>query len=83
MLKYSDPTYMVHAMAANAADNLYYTLLVHSAIHGAVAGTQVSCRGRSTDNGSNGYIPAVEVAEARNHIDTKDYKWAWVRSVTN
>jgi hypothetical protein len=25
----------------------------------------------------------VDVAEAHNHVDTKDYKWAWVRSVTN
>jgi 6-phosphofructokinase 1 len=53
-------------VAANAADNLYCTLLAHSAIHDAVAGTQVSCRGRSTDNGSNGYIPAVEVKSVTN-----------------
>jgi 6-phosphofructokinase 1 len=37
-LKYIDPTYIVRAVAANAADNLYCTLLAHSAIHGAVAG---------------------------------------------
>jgi len=37
-LKYIDPAYMVSAVAANVADNLYCTLLAHSAIHGAVAG---------------------------------------------
>jgi 6-phosphofructokinase 1 len=80
-LKYINPTYMVRAVAANAADNLYCTLLAHSAA--PWRGTRVSCRDRSTDNGSNGYIPVVDVAEARNHVDTKDYKWAWVRSVMN
>ena len=37
-MKYIDPSYMVNAVAANVADNLYCTLLAHSAIHGAVAG---------------------------------------------
>lgn len=35
-VKYVDPT--IRAVAANAADNLYCTLLAHSAIHGAMAG---------------------------------------------
>ena len=33
-----DPTYMIRAIPANASDNVYCTLLAHSAIHGAMAG---------------------------------------------
>lgn len=80
-VKYIDPTYMVRAVAANADDNLYCTLLAHSAIHGAMAGYTGFVPGPI--NGNYGYIPVVEVAEARNPVDTKDHKWAWVRSVTN
>jgi 6-phosphofructokinase 1 len=84
-LKYIDPTYMVRAVAANAADNLYCTLLAHSAIHGAVAGYTGFVLGPINGQWQqwlHAYIPVVEVAEARNHVDTKDYKWAWVRSVS-
>lgn len=34
----SDPTYMIRAIPSNASDNVYCTLLAHSAIHGAMAG---------------------------------------------
>ncbi|XP_048233667.1 ATP-dependent 6-phosphofructokinase 6 isoform X2 [Ricinus communis] len=37
-LKYIDPTYMIRAVPSNASDNVYCTLLAHSAIHGAMAG---------------------------------------------
>ncbi|GJN02625.1 hypothetical protein PR202_ga19995 [Eleusine coracana subsp. coracana] len=37
-VKYIDPTYMIRAVPANATDNLYCTLLAHSAIHGVMAG---------------------------------------------
>lgn len=40
-VKYIDPTYMIRAVPANATDNLYCTLLAHSAIHGVM----VSWRG--------------------------------------
>jgi 6-phosphofructokinase 1 len=79
-VKYIDPAYMVRAVAANAADNLYCTLLAHLAIHGAMAGYTGFVPGPI--NGNYGYVPVAEVAEARNP-DTKDHKWAWVRSVTN
>ncbi|KAH7565342.1 hypothetical protein JRO89_XS09G0190800 [Xanthoceras sorbifolium] len=32
------PTYMIRAIPSNASDNVYCTLLAHSAIHGAMAG---------------------------------------------
>jgi 6-phosphofructokinase len=34
----TDPTYMIRAIPSNASDNVYSTLLAHSAIHGAMAG---------------------------------------------
>lgn len=67
-MKYIDPSYMVRAVAANAADNLCCTLLAHSAIDGAMAGYTGFVPGLI--NGNYGYIPVVEVAEARNSVDT-------------
>uniref|UniRef100_A0A0D3H846 Phosphofructokinase domain-containing protein n=1 Tax=Oryza barthii TaxID=65489 RepID=A0A0D3H846_9ORYZ len=80
-VKYIDPTYMIRAVPANAGDNLYCTLLAHAAIHGAMAGYTGFVSG--TINGNYAYIPMDEVAEAKNPVDTKDHKWAWVRSITN
>lgn len=80
-VKYIDPTYMIRAVPANATDNLYCTLLAHSAIHGAMAGYTGFVAGRI--NGNYAYIPVAEVAQAKHLVDTKDHKWAWVRSVTN
>ncbi|RLM87428.1 hypothetical protein C2845_PM04G19330 [Panicum miliaceum] len=80
-VKYIDPTYMIRAVPANAADSLYCTLLAHSAIHGAMPRYTGFVPGPI--NGNYGYIPVEEVAEARNPVDTRDHKWAWVRSVTN
>ena len=37
-VKYIDPTYMIRAVTTNATNNLYCTLLAHSAIHGIMAG---------------------------------------------
>ncbi|XP_073144811.1 ATP-dependent 6-phosphofructokinase 2 [Henckelia pumila] len=80
-IKYIDPTYMIRAVPANATDNLYCTLLAHSAIHGAMAGyTGFVC---GPINGNYGYIPVDEVAQGKNRVDTKNHKWAWVRSVTD
>lgn len=80
-IKYIDPTYMIRAVPANATDNLYCTLLAHSAIHGVMAGYTGFVSGPI--NGNYAYIPVTEVAEAKNPVDTLDHKWAWVRSITN
>ncbi|XP_042029745.1 ATP-dependent 6-phosphofructokinase 2 [Salvia splendens] len=80
-VKYIDPTYMVRAVPANATDNLYCTLVAHSAIHGAMAGYTGFVSGPI--NGNYGYIPVEDVARAKNRVDTRDHKWAWVRSLTN
>ncbi|XP_048141467.1 ATP-dependent 6-phosphofructokinase 2-like [Rhodamnia argentea] len=80
-VKYIDPTYMIRAVTANATDNLYCTLLAHSGIHGVMAGyTGFVC---GPINGTYAYIPLDDVAKAKNVVNTRDHKWAWVRSVTN
>ncbi|CAN0901116.1 ATP-dependent 6-phosphofructokinase 2 [Linum grandiflorum] len=80
-VKYIDPTYMIRAVPANAVDNLYCTLVAHSAIHGVMAGYTGFVSGPV--NGVYAYIPLEEVAVAKNEVNVKDHKWAWVRSVTN
>ncbi|OMO64670.1 hypothetical protein COLO4_31954 [Corchorus olitorius] len=80
-VKYIDPTYMIRAVPANATDNLYCTLLAHSAIHGVMAGYTGFVSGPI--NGNYAYIPLTDVAQAKNQVNTNDHKWAWVRSVTN
>uniref|UniRef100_A0A0D9W622 Phosphofructokinase domain-containing protein n=1 Tax=Leersia perrieri TaxID=77586 RepID=A0A0D9W622_9ORYZ len=80
-VKYIDPTYMIRAVPANATDNLYCTLLAHSAIHGIMAGFTGFVPGPI--NGNYSYIPLEDVAVAKNPVDVNDHKWAWVRSVTN
>ncbi|PKI71466.1 hypothetical protein CRG98_008139 [Punica granatum] len=80
-VKYIDPTYMIRAVPANATDNLYCTLLAHSAIHGVMAGYTGFVSGPI--NGSYAYIPLDEVAKEKNKVNTRDHKWAWVRSVTS
>ncbi|XVF26249.1 hypothetical protein REPUB_Repub13aG0282600 [Reevesia pubescens] len=80
-VKYIDPTYMIRAVPANATDNLYCTLLAHSAIHGVMAGYTGFVSGPI--NGNYAYIPLIDVAQAKNEVNTNDQKWAWVRSVTN
>ncbi|XP_047318039.1 ATP-dependent 6-phosphofructokinase 2 [Impatiens glandulifera] len=80
-VKYIDPTYMIRAVPANATDNLYCTLLAHSAIHGGMAGFTGVVAGLV--NGNYAYIPVDQVAKAKNPVNTRDNKWAWVRSVTN
>lgn len=80
-VKYIDPTYMVRAVPANATDNLYCTMVAHSAIHGAMAGYTGFVSGPI--NGNYVYIPVEDVARAKNRVDTRDHKWAWVRSLTS
>ncbi|CAL5212784.1 unnamed protein product [Lathyrus oleraceus] len=80
-VKYIDPTYMIRAVHANATDNLYCTLLAHSAIHGVMGGYTGFVAGPI--NGNYAYIPLEDVACANNPVNTKDHNWSWVRSVTN
>ncbi|CAK7353114.1 unnamed protein product [Dovyalis caffra] len=54
-LKYIDPTYMIRAVPSIASDNVYCTLLAHSAVHGAMAGYTGFTVGPV--NGRHSYIP--------------------------
>ncbi|XP_074310320.1 ATP-dependent 6-phosphofructokinase 6-like [Silene latifolia] len=80
-LKYIDPTYMIRAIPANASDNVYCTLLAHSAIHGAMAGYTGFTVGPV--NGRHAYIPFQRINERQNKVVITDRMWARLLSSTN
>ncbi|CAN6573409.1 unnamed protein product [Malus baccata var. baccata] len=80
-LKYIDPTYMIRAIPSNASDNVYCTLLAHSAIHGAMAGYTGFTVGPV--NGRHAYIPFRWVTEGQNKVVITDRMWARLLSSTN
>ncbi|XP_020583880.1 ATP-dependent 6-phosphofructokinase 6-like isoform X2 [Phalaenopsis equestris] len=80
-LKYIDPTYMIRAVPSNASDNVYCTLLAHSAIHGAMAGYTGFTVGPV--NGRHAYIPFYRVTERQNKVVITDRMWARLLSSTN
>ncbi|KAB2596486.1 ATP-dependent 6-phosphofructokinase 4 [Pyrus ussuriensis x Pyrus communis] len=57
-MKYIDPTYMIRAIPSNALDNIYCTLLAHSAVHGAMAGFSSFTVGPVSSK--DAYIPISE-----------------------
>ncbi|PKA63667.1 6-phosphofructokinase 3 [Apostasia shenzhenica] len=80
-LKYIDPTYMIRAIPSNASDNVYCTLLAHSAIHGAMAGYTGFTVGPV--NNRHAYIPFYRVTEEQNKVVISDRMWARLLSSTN
>ncbi|KAK9101176.1 hypothetical protein Scep_024606 [Stephania cephalantha] len=80
-LKYIDPTYMIRAVPSNASDNVYCTLLAHSALHGAMAGYTGFTVGPV--NGRHAYIPFHRVIETQNKVVITDRMWARLLSSTN
>ncbi|XP_020087795.1 ATP-dependent 6-phosphofructokinase 6-like [Ananas comosus] len=80
-LKYIDPTYMIRAVPANASDNVYCTLLAHSAIHGAMAGYTGFTVGPV--NGRHAYIPFPRITEKQKKVVITDRMWARLLSSTN
>ncbi|XP_035551178.1 ATP-dependent 6-phosphofructokinase 3-like isoform X2 [Juglans regia] len=80
-LKYIDPTYMIRAVPSNASDNVYCTLLAHSAVHGAMAGYTGFTVGPV--NGRHAYIPFYRIIERQNNVVITDRMWARLLSSTN
>ncbi|XP_078164588.1 ATP-dependent 6-phosphofructokinase 6-like isoform X1 [Carex rostrata] len=80
-LKYIDPTYMVRAVPSNASDNVYCTLLAHSALHGAMAGYTGFTVGPV--NGRHAYIPFYRITEKQKKVVITDRMWARLLSSTN
>ncbi|KAJ3683643.1 hypothetical protein LUZ60_013870 [Juncus effusus] len=80
-LKYIDPTYMIRAVPSNASDNVYCTLLAHSAIHGAMAGYTGFTVGLV--NGRHAYIPFYKITEYQNKVSITDRMWARLLCSTN
>ncbi|KAI5000308.1 hypothetical protein ZWY2020_004897 [Hordeum vulgare] len=79
-IKYIDPTYMIRAIPSNASDNVYCTLLAHSAIHGAMAGYSFTV---GMVHGRHAYIPFHRVTSTRNKVKITDRMWARLLSSTN
>ncbi|WCJ29537.1 ATP-dependent 6-phosphofructokinase 6 [Euphorbia peplus] len=79
-LKYIDPTYMIRAVPGNASDNVYCTLLAHSAVHGAMAGFTGFTVGPV--NGRHSYIPFKTITEKPNTVIITDRMWARLLSST-
>ncbi|XP_078429060.1 ATP-dependent 6-phosphofructokinase 3-like [Wolffia australiana] len=80
-LKYIDPTYMIRAVPANAADNVYCTLLAQSAVHGAMAGFTGFTVGLV--NGRQSYIPFYRATESQRKVVITDRMWARLLSSTH
>ncbi|XP_047953041.1 ATP-dependent 6-phosphofructokinase 4, chloroplastic-like [Salvia hispanica] len=80
-MKYIDPTYMIRAIPSNASDNIYCTLLAHSAIHGAMAGYTGFTVGPV--NNRHAYIPISRVTETTNIVKLTDRMWARLLASTN
>ncbi|GAQ90518.1 Phosphofructokinase [Klebsormidium nitens] len=79
-LKYIDPTYMIRAIPSNASDNVYCTLLAHSAVHGLMAGYTGYTVGPV--NGRHAYIPIERVIASQNRVNVNDRMWARLVSST-
>ncbi|KAH1191636.1 ATP-dependent 6-phosphofructokinase 4, chloroplastic [Glycine max] len=77
----SDPTYMIRAIASNASDNIYCTLLAHGAVHGAMAGYTGFTVGPV--NSKQAYIPIACVMEKQNKVKLTDRMWARLLASTN
>ncbi|KAK4256361.1 hypothetical protein QN277_009238 [Acacia crassicarpa] len=80
-MKYIDPTYMIRAIPSNASDNIYCTLLAHSAVHGAMAGYTGFTVGPVSSR--HAYIPIARVTERQNTVELTGRMWARVLSSTN
>ena len=72
-IKYVDPTYMVRATSATAADNILCLQLAHDAVHGAFAGYTNFMTGKV--NGRSVLIPLREASGKRNAIQPSGNFW--------
>ncbi|XP_004496088.1 ATP-dependent 6-phosphofructokinase 4, chloroplastic isoform X2 [Cicer arietinum] len=80
-MKYIDPTYMIRAIPSNASDNVYCTLLAHSAVHGAMAGYSGFTVGPV--NSRHAYLPIARVTERPNTVELTGRMWARLLESTN
>lgn len=72
---------MIRAIPSNASDNIYCTLLAHSAVHGAMAGYTGFTIGPVSSR--HAYIPIDRVTETTKTIKLTDRMWARLLSSTN
>jgi len=72
-IKYIDPTYMVRATPANAADNILCLQLAHDSVHAAFAGFTNFMSGRV--NGQSVIIPLSAAVGKRKNIQPSGNFW--------
>ncbi|KAG0494485.1 hypothetical protein HPP92_005479, partial [Vanilla planifolia] len=72
-VKYVDPTYMIRACRANAADGILCTVLGQNAVHGAFAGYSGITVG--VVNTHYAYFPIPEVISHPRLVDTNSRMW--------
>ncbi|PKA52957.1 6-phosphofructokinase 5, chloroplastic [Apostasia shenzhenica] len=72
-VKYIDPTYMIRACRANAADGILCTVLGQNAVHGAFAGFSGITVG--VVNTHYAYFPIPEVISHPRLVDTNSRMW--------
>ncbi|PNX86416.1 6-phosphofructokinase chloroplastic-like [Trifolium pratense] len=72
---------MIRAIPSNASDNIYCTLLAHSAVHGAMAGYSGFTVGPV--NSRHAYLPIARVTERPNTVKLTDRMWARLLESTN
>ncbi|KAI0495873.1 hypothetical protein KFK09_022180 [Dendrobium nobile] len=72
-VKYIDPTYMIRAVRANAADGILCTVLGQNAVHGAFAGFSGITVG--VVNTHYAYFPIPEVISHPRLVDTNSRMW--------
>ena len=66
-------TYQIRALPTIASDNIFCTLLAHSAVHGAYAGLTGFSVGPI--NGRNAFVPIDMLAGIQKKVDTSDRMW--------
>ncbi|KAK4374401.1 hypothetical protein RND71_005078 [Anisodus tanguticus] len=71
---------MIRAIPSNASDTVYCTLLVETAVHGAMAGYTGFTVGPV--NGKHAYIPFDRIIEKQNKVVITDRMWARLLSST-
>ena len=76
-MKYIDPTYMVRAVPANAADSVYCAQLAHACAHGVMHGFTNFMIG--TVGAQDVFIPLPLVVERSNVVAVSEGATIWTR----
>jgi 6-phosphofructokinase 1 len=79
-IKYIDPSYIIRAAPANAADQVFCTTLGHAAVHAAMAGRTDMIVG--SWNGQITHVPIPLAVQGRKQIEPTGELWRTVLETT-